>query len=87
MALQSGSSHAAAALASLVSTEMLMRYFAPAFPLAIGAIERVAARLALHLREYPGAVLQPEALVRIMVAAVLAFSWGAIYHWSRHGDE
>lgn len=87
MALRSGSSHAAAALASLVSTEMLLRYFAPVFPLAIRLIEQFAAHVAGQLRVYPGVALRPDALVRIMVAATLAFAWGAIYHWSRHGEE
>lgn len=87
MALKSGSSHALAALASLVTTQLLLQYCGPAFPALIGYLQSIATLLAVQLLQYPGVAIASPLIVRVLMTGALAFGWGAVYHWSRHGDD
>ena len=87
MARKSGFSHALAALISLVLGRILVTYLKPYFPLVIDPLEKWGASVEEWLEGRLGVEFHPGLLIPVIVATLLAFAWGVLYHFIRHRDR
>ncbi len=85
MASKSGASHAVAALVLLVIGRVLLVYLEPSFPKLIDRLELLGRQFQAWLEGRLGGQLSDRFWVPLFVSACLAFAWGGLYHWIRHG--
>ncbi len=85
MAHKTGISHASSVLLGLLSAELLVHYCRPAFPNLILPVEEGIRSSSQWITRMIGVPLHHEMLIPAVVAALLAFLWGMIYHVARHG--
>ena len=85
MATKSGYSHALAALLSLLIGRLLVSYLQPYFPVIFEPLEKVTVKFEGWIENLLGVELTSEIFVPVIVAVAIAFLWGLIYHYVRHG--
>ncbi len=84
MSKTSGSSHALAALFGLVVGDIFIDYCRPHFPSIIRPLERMAASTSDWLQSLAHIRISKNLLAPALVAVILAFAWGMLYHRLRH---
>lgn len=84
MARKSGYSHALAALLSLLVGKLLVSYLHPYFPMVFDPLERKAQQLLEKLSTALGVEWNSDFFVPLLVAILIAFIWGLLYHRVRH---
>lgn len=85
MAHKTGISHGFSVLIGLLAADLLLHYCRPAFPSVLLPIEGGIRSVCEWISRSSGVPLQHELLVPALVAAMLAFLWGMLYHHVRHG--
>lgn len=87
MARKAGFSHAFATLLSLLVGKVLASYLKPWFPKLIKPLEAAAARTESWFESRLGVELSSDIFLPTCIGLFLAFIWGVLYHYVRHGHE